>query len=94
MMEFIENKNEPIIKEEKYNHDDWLLRSDWVHKTLYKKGEIELEVSKPASPDAIPIERRVIMPDEYKYILTKDVYEAASYSYNHYGRISHFKRNV
>ena len=94
MMEFIENKNEPIIKEEKHNYNDWLLNSDWVHKTLYKKGERKLEVFKPSSPDAIPVERCMIMPDEYKYILTKGVYEIASYSYNRYGRISHFKRNV
>lgn len=94
LIDFIKNQNEPIIKEESYNKGDWLLSSDWVHKTFYEQGQVYTERSKPTSPNAIGITRTRVTPDKYQYKLKKDIYKLLKYSFDKYGQISHFKKNI
>ena len=89
LMEFIKNKNKPIIREETYNHK--ILNSDLVHKTIHKAQETQTVCTKPKSPYAIGISRTEYTRPEYKYILKEDVYELVKESWKRYERISHFK---
>lgn len=91
LMEFIKNKNKPIIKEDTYNNK--ILNSNLVHKTIHKPQEIYTEYTKPKSPYAIGISRTVCTRPEYKYILKEEVYELLKESWERYGRISHFKED-
>lgn len=90
LMEFIKNNNKPIIKEDAYNYKEGILTSNLVHKTLHKAGETHTEFSKPTNSNAVGRQIQVYSPPKYKYILKEHVYQLLRYSWEKYGRISHF----
>lgn len=90
LMDFIKNNNTPIIKEYAYNSKESILTSNLVHKTLYKAGKTHTEFSKPTNANAVGRQIQVYSQPKYKYILKENVYQLLKYSWENYGRISHF----
>ncbi|AKP44304.1 TPA: hypothetical protein P1M42_000229 [Clostridioides difficile] len=91
LLRFIKNENQPYCSSgTPMGH--CLLNSDWVHKTVSKPAKrVLIKSNQRTSSKAIPIPVYETISETYQYILREDIYQMLKYSYEKYGKISHFK---
>ena len=92
LMEFVTHENRPISNGCSYSYGR-LLNSEFVNSTDLMEPiveEVELRVSRIFSKSDIPekVYRRITK----QYCLVDGFYKALKYSYEKYGKISHFKK--
>lgn len=99
LIKFIKSKNAPIeISGNLHYSNNRLLNSKYVNITTKRESEEKLEAFNYSKPKdgtiKIPIERVIFTPAINLYKLKPDFYNVLEYSYETYGRISHFDRDV
>lgn len=91
LLRFVKNGNEPYYSSDTYIRS-FLLNSNWVHKSESRPTEkVLIKSNRDSSPKAFPIPVYETISGEYQYVLRKEIYQMLKYSYENYGKISHFK---
>ena len=91
LLKFVRNENKPYLTSGTH-FGECLLNSGWVHKTISKpERKIPIKTQRSSSSKAIPLPVYETISETYQYILNDDIYKLLKYSYEHYGKISHFE---
>lgn len=97
LMKFIKSNNSPIEIVNTFYSCGCLFNSDYINVTTKRQSEEKLEAINYSNPKngavKIPIDRGMFMPAIKQYKLKPDFYDILKYSYETYGRISHFSRD-
>lgn len=92
LLKFVKNENKPYVSSGTV-YGDCLLNSKWVHKTVSKpEKRVLIQSQRNPSSKAIPIPAYETVSATYQYILNNDIYRLLKYSYETYGKISHFEK--
>lgn len=91
LLRFIKNRNEPYYSSDTYMGFS-LLNSEWVHKSESRPAkQVLIKPNRGSSSKAILLPAYETIPGKYQYVLRDDIYQILKYSYENYGKISHFK---
>lgn len=92
LLQFVKNGNKPYYSSGTH-FGDCLLNSEWVNKTMSKPAkQVLIQTKRDSSSRAIPLPAYETISETYQYILKNEVYQLLKYSYETYGRISHFEK--
>lgn len=92
LIQFVTNGNKPYYSSGTH-FGKCLLNSEWVHKTVSKPAkQVLIQTKRTSSSRAIPLPVHETISETYQYILRNDIYQLLKYSYETYGKISHFEK--
>lgn len=87
---FINNNNKPLLDRNISYPYEHLLNSDWVHKTQYTGNKLISRKVNIINDNGQTEAKEFTYSVKYQYILKEPIYKILKYSWERYGRISHF----